>query len=139
MPEKWFVPVTKPDHVVLKPLELAGGRNVETFGEAGWRTLRVLWHCLWVTLLSSKDQNAKGSVHSEGCARVSGGNRDYGVRILSRREHVSILSMCGETAGCSTGFYYRRLETGLCCVVWAGLELLEDLLPQPLRGLGLQA
>lgn len=42
MPEKWFVPVTKPDHVVLKPLELACGRNMETFGEAGWGMLVAL-------------------------------------------------------------------------------------------------
>lgn len=34
-------------------------------------------------------------------------------------------------------FTGRRLETGLCYVVWTGLELLEQLL-QPPRGLGLQ-
>jgi hypothetical protein len=31
----WVVAVTKPDHVVLRPLELVCGRNLEKFGEVG--------------------------------------------------------------------------------------------------------
>lgn len=45
---------------------------------------------------------------------------------------------CAETQLAAVQIFTgRRLETGLCSVVWTGLELLEQLL-QPPMGLGLQ-
>jgi hypothetical protein len=34
--------VTKPDHVVFRPLELVSGKNLEEFGEVGQKRLKLL-------------------------------------------------------------------------------------------------
>lgn len=91
MPEKWFVPVIKPHHVVLKPL--ACGRNVETFGEAGWRRLRVLSAMPVGDSGGARKIRMPRGVHSEGCARVSGGNSNSAMHVISRRERASLLSV----------------------------------------------
>jgi hypothetical protein len=36
------VAMTKPDHVVLKLLELVCGKNLEEFGDVGYRSPRML-------------------------------------------------------------------------------------------------
>lgn len=93
MPEKWFVPVIKLHHVVLKPLELACGRNEETFGEAGWRRLRVLSAMPVGDSGGARKIRMPRGVHSEGCAPVSGGKSNSAVHVISRREGVSLLSI----------------------------------------------
>lgn len=51
MPEKWFVPVTKPDHVFLSLWDWLVGGMWRHLVEQAAEHLECCEHCLWVILL----------------------------------------------------------------------------------------
>jgi hypothetical protein len=68
----------KPDHVILKPLELVYKKNLEEFGQSAYKTLRFYQQSLMHNSGgSSEDQSINRNVNSKSYAHgVTDGNED---------------------------------------------------------------